>query len=152
MSNFRGPRNNICYSGHVKYFSDWLIDWLKWRKSAFFAVFTHPSLVWSPRNGSSPVTQCICHFVYLFIWNNTRVPGLPDGETHVIIWAWCLQMVPTSEHRLFYMNTEIFSIKPVKYRHRIFTRSLQGLRKCPPSASTQDDSWRHSWLTASFTD
>ena len=22
----RGPRNNICYSGHVKYFSDWLID------------------------------------------------------------------------------------------------------------------------------
>ena len=24
----RGPRNNICYSGHVKYFSDWLIDWL----------------------------------------------------------------------------------------------------------------------------
>ena len=23
----RGPRNNICYSGHVKYFSDWLIDW-----------------------------------------------------------------------------------------------------------------------------
>jgi len=25
----RGPRNNICYSGHVKYFSDWLIDWLK---------------------------------------------------------------------------------------------------------------------------
>ena len=22
-----GPRNNICYSGHVKYFSDWLIDW-----------------------------------------------------------------------------------------------------------------------------
>ena len=23
----RGPRNNICYSGKVKYFSDWLIDW-----------------------------------------------------------------------------------------------------------------------------
>ena len=22
-----GPRNNICYSGHVKYFYDWLIDW-----------------------------------------------------------------------------------------------------------------------------
>jgi len=22
-----GPRNNICYSGHVKYFSDWLTDW-----------------------------------------------------------------------------------------------------------------------------
>ena len=27
-NNLRGPRNNICYSGHVKYFSDWLIDWL----------------------------------------------------------------------------------------------------------------------------
>jgi len=26
--SIRGPRNNICYSGHVKYFSDWLIDWL----------------------------------------------------------------------------------------------------------------------------
>ena len=25
-TEWRGPRNNICYSGHVKYFSDWLID------------------------------------------------------------------------------------------------------------------------------
>ena len=24
----RGPRNNICYSGHVKYISDWLIELL----------------------------------------------------------------------------------------------------------------------------
>jgi len=24
----RGPRNNICYSGHVKYFSDWFFFWL----------------------------------------------------------------------------------------------------------------------------
>ena len=26
MYDSRGPRNNICYAGHVKYFSDWLID------------------------------------------------------------------------------------------------------------------------------
>jgi len=36
----RRPRNNICYSGHVKYFSDWLIDWLFIRRIRGYSTHT----------------------------------------------------------------------------------------------------------------
>jgi len=58
-----GPRNNICYSGHVKYFSDWLIDWLSLTRSSAVAE--------RPRDALCPWKFCCYSMLLKVIRINT---------------------------------------------------------------------------------
>jgi len=67
----RGPRNNICYSGHVKYFSDWLIDW-----SSMLCLLTYI-------HRSKPINRNI----YMLWQSNTKKTSKFYSDVFVAVWA-----------------------------------------------------------------
>ena len=118
-----GPRNNICYSGHVKYFSDWLIDWLIMEDGIHTLAYNHYRL----KNWGFLISQSRCFPRNCFPDNVGTLKFLKGVVFHV---SAC------SEFYILFLSCKFIPANMHKARHH--------LRPNSTSCARQDRWWwRH---------